>query len=157
MCFPLHQCRGVSSSAMHSMSSSIVETCIFYKRKQRRCHSTNSLRLRVAGPQERCPLALMFRPGLRQVEDYIHVFEPYQETYRANSEHVTRVKEAYRDSSLAEFHREVEKYKGMTIEFESIPACATVSNGTASEQMFISKLRSETVPSKGNGSSGIKQ
>lgn len=61
-----------------------------------------------------------------KVEDYIQVFEPYRETYKANNEHMTRVKEAYTNSSLEEFHNDVEKYKGMTEDFESIPARATV-------------------------------
>ncbi|CAN0385776.1 unnamed protein product, partial [Scytosiphon promiscuus] len=61
-----------------------------------------------------------------QVDDYIQVFEPYRETYRANNEHMTKVKEAYAKSSLEDFHDDVEKYKGMTEEFETIPARATV-------------------------------
>lgn len=61
-----------------------------------------------------------------KVEDYIQVFEPYRETYKANNEHMTKVKEAYTNSSLEEFHKDVEKYKGMTEDFEAIPARATV-------------------------------
>ncbi|CAM9108105.1 unnamed protein product, partial [Hapterophycus canaliculatus] len=61
-----------------------------------------------------------------QVDDYIQVFEPYRETYRANNEHMTKVKEAYTNSSLEDFRNDVEKYKGMTEEFETIPARATV-------------------------------
>ena len=60
------------------------------------------------------------------MEDYIKVFEPYRETYKANNEHMTKVKEAYTNSSLEEFHNDVEKYKGMTEDFEAIPARATV-------------------------------
>ena len=70
-------------------------------------------------------------PG--QVEDYIQVFEPYRETYKANNEHMTKVKEAYTNSSLEEFHHDVDKYKGMTEDFESIPARATVKNRFAIE------------------------
>lgn len=54
------------------------------------------------------------------------MFEPYRETYRANNEHMTKVKEAYADSSLQEFRSTVDKYKGMTEEFDAIPARATV-------------------------------
>lgn len=61
------------------------------------------------------------------MEDYIQVFEPYRETYKANNEHMTKVKEAYTNSSLEEFHNDVDKYKGMTEDFEAIPACATVT------------------------------
>lgn len=61
-----------------------------------------------------------------KVEDYIQVFEPYRETYKTNNEHMTKVKEAYTNSSLEEFHNDVEKYKGMTEDFETIPARATV-------------------------------
>lgn len=39
---------------------------------------------------------------------------------------MTKVKEAYSNSSLEDFHNDVEKYKGMTEEFETIPARATV-------------------------------
>lgn len=60
------------------------------------------------------------------MEEYIRVFEPYRETYRANNEHMTKVKEAYADSSLEEFRNTVDKYKGMTEDFEAIPARATV-------------------------------
>lgn len=62
----------------------------------------------------------------QKVEDYIKVFEPYRETYKANNEHMTKVKEAYTNSSLEEFHNDVDKFKGMTEDFEAIPACATV-------------------------------
>lgn len=54
------------------------------------------------------------------------MFEPYRETYRANNEHMTKAKEAYADSSLEEFRKTVDKYKGMTEDFEAIPARATV-------------------------------
>lgn len=62
----------------------------------------------------------------REVDDYIQVFEPYRETYKANNKHMTKVKEAYTNSSLEDFRNDVEKYKGMTEEFETIPARATV-------------------------------
>lgn len=70
----------------------------------------------------------MFHPLRRpiKVEDYIRVFEPYRETYKANNEHMTIVKTAYANSSLEEFRATVEKYKGMTEDFEAIPSCATV-------------------------------
>lgn len=54
------------------------------------------------------------------------MFEPYRDTFKMNNEHINNVKEAYADSSLEEFRLEVDKYKGMTVEFEAIPARATV-------------------------------
>lgn len=62
----------------------------------------------------------------KKVKDYIQVFEPYRETYMANNEHMTKVKQAYTNSSLEEFHKDIDKYRGMTEEFEAIPARATV-------------------------------
>ncbi|CAM9986779.1 unnamed protein product, partial [Laminaria digitata] len=64
--------------------------------------------------------------AFEQVENYIRVFEPYRETYKANNEHMTVVKSAYANSTLEEFRRAVDKYKGMTEEFEAIPSVATV-------------------------------
>lgn len=68
------------------------------------------------------------------MDDYIKVFEPYRETYKANNEHMTKVKETYTNSSLEEFHNDVEKYKGMTEDFEAIPARATVRDSREQEE-----------------------
>lgn len=54
------------------------------------------------------------------------MFEPYRETFKANNEHMTMVKSTYANSSLQEFRDAVDKYKGMTDDFEAIPSCATV-------------------------------
>ncbi|CAN0329173.1 unnamed protein product, partial [Discosporangium mesarthrocarpum] len=60
------------------------------------------------------------------VSDYISIFEPYKETYRQNNEYVCTVKETYKDSSLEVFRSEMDKYKAMTLDFQGIPAKATV-------------------------------
>ena len=69
---------------------------------------------------------LFFLAVQPKVEYYIRVFEPYRETYKANNEHMTMVKSTYANSSLQEFREAVDKYKGMTDDFEAIPSCATV-------------------------------
>lgn len=71
-------------------------------------------------------LLLLFLSIQSKVEDYIRVFEPYRDTYKANNEHMTMVKDTYANSSLQEFRDAVDKYKGMAEDFEAIPSCATV-------------------------------
>lgn len=78
-----------------------------------------------------------------KVEDYIQVFEPYRETYKANNEHMNNVKDAYTNSTLGEFRQAVNKYKGMTEDFEAIPAGATVRP---------TKQREDVEKAGGNGS-----
>ena len=65
--------------------------------------------------------------AFESVEDYIDVFTPYQETFRANAAYVDNIQESYRENvDLDLFRSEIEKYTGMRTSFEGIPSAANI-------------------------------